>query len=131
MGFGDFPCHLIFGCKERPEFLHLYENRSPAPALQGFVWGINSFDQWGVELGKVLASQVRRVVASVRTSEAKSGSDGAAAAAPTKAALKAFCPSTQKLMARFLAGKTHAAYPDARSAFPGNVLALDGAGWVE
>lgn len=27
-------------------------------AAQGFVWGINSFDQWGVELGKVLASKV-------------------------------------------------------------------------
>ncbi len=26
---------------------------------QGFIWGINSFDQWGVELGKVLASKVR------------------------------------------------------------------------
>jgi glucose-6-phosphate isomerase len=25
---------------------------------QGFIWGINSFDQWGVELGKVLASKV-------------------------------------------------------------------------
>ena len=22
-------------------------------AVQGFIWGINSFDQWGVELGKV------------------------------------------------------------------------------
>ena len=26
---------------------------------QGFVWNICSFDQWGVELGKVLAKQVR------------------------------------------------------------------------
>jgi glucose-6-phosphate isomerase len=25
---------------------------------QGVVWGINSFDQWGVELGKVMASQL-------------------------------------------------------------------------
>ena len=25
---------------------------------QGTVWGINSFDQWGVELGKVLAKRV-------------------------------------------------------------------------
>ena len=25
---------------------------------QGVVWGINSFDQWGVELGKVLAKQI-------------------------------------------------------------------------
>jgi glucose-6-phosphate isomerase len=26
--------------------------------VQGTVWGINSFDQWGVELGKVLAANV-------------------------------------------------------------------------
>lgn len=38
------------------QLLVLYEHRT---AVQGFVWGINSFDQWGVELGKVLAGQVR------------------------------------------------------------------------
>tara|TARA_R110002124_G_scaffold55459_2_gene156758 strand:+ start:1965 stop:3623 length:1659 start_codon:yes stop_codon:yes gene_type:complete len=26
--------------------------------VQGVIWGVNSFDQWGVELGKVLARQV-------------------------------------------------------------------------
>jgi glucose-6-phosphate isomerase len=26
------------------------------------VWNINSFDQWGVELGKVLASRVRQMI---------------------------------------------------------------------
>ena len=26
--------------------------------VQGTVWGVNSFDQWGVELGKVLAKQI-------------------------------------------------------------------------
>ena len=25
---------------------------------QGVVWGLNSFDQWGVELGKVMAGQL-------------------------------------------------------------------------
>jgi len=25
---------------------------------QGAIWAINSFDQWGVELGKVLASRI-------------------------------------------------------------------------
>ena len=40
----------------------------PTPcALQGFVWGINSFDQWGVELGKVLASKVRTAMNQTRT----------------------------------------------------------------
>jgi len=38
------------------QILAIYEHRT---AVQGFVWGINSFDQWGVELGKVLAKQVR------------------------------------------------------------------------
>ena len=35
--------------------LALYEHRT---AVQGFVWGLNSFDQWGVELGKVLATRI-------------------------------------------------------------------------
>ena len=26
--------------------------------VQGVVWGIDSFDQWGVELGKELANQI-------------------------------------------------------------------------
>ena len=35
--------------------------------MQGFIWGINSFDQWGVELGKVLAAKVRTAVNTCRT----------------------------------------------------------------
>jgi len=38
------------------QLLAIYEHRT---AVQGFIWGLNSFDQWGVELGKVLAKQVR------------------------------------------------------------------------
>jgi glucose-6-phosphate isomerase len=38
------------------QLLVLYEHRV---AVQGFVWGINSFDQWGVQLGKVLAKTAR------------------------------------------------------------------------
>ncbi|KAG0498007.1 hypothetical protein HPP92_002698 [Vanilla planifolia] len=37
------------------KLLAIYEHRI---AVEGFIWGINSFDQWGVELGKSLASQV-------------------------------------------------------------------------
>ncbi|HET9953116.1 MAG TPA: hypothetical protein VFQ61_01360, partial [Polyangiaceae bacterium] len=33
----------------------LYEHKV---FVQGSIWGINSFDQWGVELGKVLAKRV-------------------------------------------------------------------------
>ncbi|GAA0161191.1 isomerase [Lithospermum erythrorhizon] len=39
------------------QLLAIYEHRV---AVEGFLWGINSFDQWGVELGKSLASQVRK-----------------------------------------------------------------------
>ena len=35
--------------------LALYEHKV---FVMGAVWGINSFDQWGVELGKVLAQQI-------------------------------------------------------------------------
>lgn len=30
---------------------------------EGAIWNINSFDQWGVELGKVLASKLSTVIA--------------------------------------------------------------------
>lgn len=39
------------------QLLAIYEHRI---AVEGFLWGINSFDQWGVELGKSLATQVRK-----------------------------------------------------------------------
>ncbi|HSV45611.1 MAG TPA: glucose-6-phosphate isomerase [Ramlibacter sp.] len=38
-------------------FIALYEHRV---FCSGAVWGINSFDQWGVELGKVLALDIAR-----------------------------------------------------------------------
>ena len=42
-----FPEMTPFTCGQ---LLALYEHRV---AVQGFIWGINSFDQWGVELGKL------------------------------------------------------------------------------
>jgi Glucose-6-phosphate isomerase len=38
------------------QLLALYEHRT---AVQGFIWDINSFDQWGVELGKKLVCDVK------------------------------------------------------------------------
>jgi len=38
------------------QLLAIYEHRT---AVQGFIWDINSFDQWGVELGKKLANDVK------------------------------------------------------------------------
>ncbi|KAI0499786.1 hypothetical protein KFK09_017994 [Dendrobium nobile] len=48
------------------QLLAIYEHRI---AVEGFIWGINSFDQWGVELGKSLASQVRKQLNLSRISE--------------------------------------------------------------
>ncbi|XP_030501231.2 glucose-6-phosphate isomerase, cytosolic [Cannabis sativa] len=48
------------------QLLAIYEHRV---AVQGFVWGINSFDQWGVELGKSLATQVRKQLHASRTND--------------------------------------------------------------
>jgi glucose-6-phosphate isomerase len=42
-------------------FLALYEHRV---FTSGALWGINSFDQWGVELGKVLARDIEPRLAS-------------------------------------------------------------------
>ena len=33
----------------------LYEQKT---FVQGIIWNVNSFDQWGVELGKVLANTI-------------------------------------------------------------------------
>jgi len=44
------------------QLLALYEHRV---AVEGFLYGCNSFDQWGVELGKVLAKDVRKVMANI------------------------------------------------------------------
>ncbi len=42
------------------KLIALYEH---AVLTQGVIWGINSFDQWGVELGKKLAEQLVPAVA--------------------------------------------------------------------
>jgi len=43
--------------------LALYEHRV---AVEGYIYDCNSFDQWGVELGKALAKDTRSVFASVK-----------------------------------------------------------------
>jgi glucose-6-phosphate isomerase len=37
------------------ELVAAYEHKV---LTQGVIWGINSFDQWGVELGKALAQKI-------------------------------------------------------------------------
>ena len=56
---GNRPSNAIVAPKLTPSVLGqlvaAYEHRV---FTQGVVWGINSFDQWGVELGKVMANQL-------------------------------------------------------------------------
>ncbi|MEM9036377.1 MAG: glucose-6-phosphate isomerase, partial [Actinomycetota bacterium] len=56
---GDRPTSMIMGPSLTPavlgQLVALYEHKV---LVQGIVWGINSFDQWGVELGKVLATRI-------------------------------------------------------------------------
>ena len=65
------------------QLLALYEHRV---AVQGMIWGINSFDQWGVELGKTLAKKVRAAMLDETSEEFDS-----------------LCPSTKLLMGRYKA----------------------------
>ena len=56
---GDRPTNSILMERLTPETLGaliaLYEHKI---FCQGVLWGVNSFDQWGVELGKVLAKAI-------------------------------------------------------------------------
>jgi glucose-6-phosphate isomerase len=56
---GDRPSNTILADSLTPATLGrlvaLYEH---SVFTQGVIWGVDSFDQWGVELGKVLASRV-------------------------------------------------------------------------
>ena len=66
------------------QLLACYEHRV---AVQGFIWDINSFDQWGVQLGKALADKVRPALAKGRSGQPVGD----------------FNPSTSALIARYLA----------------------------
>ena len=56
---GNRPSNVILAEKLTPfalgTLVALYEH---SVFTQGTIWGINSFDQWGVELGKVLATRI-------------------------------------------------------------------------
>ena len=56
---GDRPSSFILLDRLTPQALGalvaLYEHKT---FVEGVLWGINSFDQWGVELGKTLAVRI-------------------------------------------------------------------------
>jgi len=65
---GNRPCNAITFEKATPEvvgaLIALYEHKV---FVQGVIWGVNSFDQWGVELGKVLGNSVFEALESGET----------------------------------------------------------------
>jgi glucose-6-phosphate isomerase len=62
---GNRPTSTILADQLTPAVLGklvaLYEHKV---FVQGAVWGLNPFDQWGVELGKVLAKRITAELAS-------------------------------------------------------------------
>ena len=66
---GNQPSTTILGSKLTPstlgQLIALYEHQV---FVQGVVWGINSFDQWGVELGKVSALELEPAIADLSNS---------------------------------------------------------------
>jgi glucose-6-phosphate isomerase len=56
---GNRPSNVLLAERLTPEVLGsliaLYEH---SVFTQGVIWNINSFDQWGVELGKALAQRI-------------------------------------------------------------------------
>jgi glucose-6-phosphate isomerase len=67
---GNRPSSTILADRLTPHTLGalvaLYEH---SVFVQGVIWDIDSFDQWGVELGKVLAKQTARELASEQEPE--------------------------------------------------------------
>eukprot|EP00397_Hematodinium_sp_SG-2012_P007288 GEMP01007330.1.p1 GENE.GEMP01007330.1~~GEMP01007330.1.p1 ORF type:complete len:564 (+),score=135.82 GEMP01007330.1:56-1747(+) len=93
---GDIPsiCLLFEKCdaKNLGRLLALYEHRT---AVQGWVWGINSFDQMGVELGKVLAKDVRNAIQAAREKGQTGASNGTSHGGK-------FCRATERLLNAYL-----------------------------
>jgi len=62
---GNRPTSVLLADRLTPRILGalvaLYEHKV---FVQGLIWGIDSFDQWGVELGKVLATTIAAELAS-------------------------------------------------------------------
>jgi len=81
---GDRPSTTLLMDALTPEavgaLIALYEHKT---FVEGVIWDINSFDQWGVELGKVLA---RAILKDVQAGEPSAGLD----------------PSTAELMKRLM-----------------------------
>lgn len=67
---GNRPSSVLLANKLTPEtmgeLLAIYENKI---TFQGFIWNINSFDQEGVQLGKILADRLLNIIANGSTAD--------------------------------------------------------------
>ena len=72
---GNRPSTTLVYSKLSPSILGkiiaLYEHRV---FVEGIILGINSFDQWGVELGKVLAEELTEIITGEKSKVSKDGS---------------------------------------------------------
>src|SRR5690606_3855662 len=72
---GNRPSNTLLFDRLSPEVLGqliaLYEHKV---FVEGVIWGINSFDQWGVELGKRLATSVTVAMHNAEKYDGKNGS---------------------------------------------------------
>ncbi|WP_411085676.1 glucose-6-phosphate isomerase [Streptomyces sp. 061-3] len=73
---GNHPTTTILADRLTPsvlgQLIALYEHKV---FVQGAIWNIDSFDQWGVELGKVLAKKIEPVLTGTATSAAAGGGE--------------------------------------------------------
>ena len=86
---GNRPSNMILMDELTPATLGaliaLYEHKV---FVQGVIWDVNSFDQWGVELGKVLAKNIQdELNGAVAVAEHDSSTSGLIALARSKANL--------------------------------------------
>ncbi|MGW2658148.1 glucose-6-phosphate isomerase [Streptomyces sp. NPDC001478] len=79
---GNHPTTTILADRLTPsvlgQLIALYEHKV---FVQGAVWNIDSFDQWGVELGKVLAKRIEPVLTGAEGAEGLDSSTAALVAA--------------------------------------------------
>lgn len=90
---GNRPSNTLYFDKSTPKvvgaLIALYEHKV---FVQGQIWGVNSFDQWGVELGKHLGEKVNQALLAESDDQFKNGFD-----ASTLGLIKAFRHMKDKL----------------------------------
>jgi len=90
---GNRPSNTLYFDKSTPKavgaLIALYEHKV---FVQGQIWGVNSFDQWGVELGKQLGDKVHECLLAEECMGEKMGFDDS-----TSGLIKAFRSMQDKL----------------------------------